>query len=206
MKRFAIALAASLVGFPALAADMSVKSPLAPLPIPSTVFNWNGCYVDMTAGAMGGANQNGSPAAGGGMGCNFQQAGSPWVIGVEGSMIGTDTLANLTNLANLANIKALGDFGVRVGYALSPNLALGPVTIKNALPYLKVSGAAVDMTTPLSGSAWKGGVQAAGGVEIPIMASALGMTTMRYQVDATDINGKWMPRYTATVAMYGSPM
>jgi len=104
MKRTLIIVAAlaTLIGTPALAADMALKAPPPPPPAPS----WTGFYIGVHAG--GGWNRGnlradylpfptfgvnptlatstGSGALGGGqVGYNWQ-AGPNWVVGVEGDI------------------------------------------------------------------------------------------------------------------------
>jgi outer membrane immunogenic protein len=110
MKRSLLAGAASvvlIVGSPALAADMPLKAPRV-LPF----FTWTSCYAGAHGGGgwarkditdpiqlvqdsildspdtTGVTTARESPSGyliGGQFGCDYQPAGSPWVIGFEGS-------------------------------------------------------------------------------------------------------------------------
>lgn len=99
------AAAAFTVPLMAQAADMPVKAPLLP---PVAVYNWTGCYVGAYGGSARGGRTTltdrgngtsayndslnhswtytlrGSASAGGTLGCNWQSAGSAFVLGVEG--------------------------------------------------------------------------------------------------------------------------
>jgi outer membrane immunogenic protein len=112
MKRILVAGIAAVAVFsaPALAADMPVKSPVYKAPAP--VFSWTGCYIGGNAG-YGWGRKNLNPGnifsngfwesksdidgglLGGQLGCNYQDPGSNWVIGIEGS-------------ASAANLKGKG--------------------------------------------------------------------------------------------------
>src|SRR5262245_43216181 len=96
-------LAAATIGLAAtqaLAADLPRKAPppVAPMPPPIT---WTGCYIGANIGGIfgrGDANFNGfevgsnerSGFTGGGqIGCDYQFAGSGWVIGIRNMFDGT---------------------------------------------------------------------------------------------------------------------
>jgi outer membrane immunogenic protein len=106
MKKIATILLGVLAAPSAWAADMSVKA--APVKAPPVAsFSWNGCYLGGNAGWIGGSDVldtypsgtlsglNPSPnahsykpggsgaTAGAQVGCNWQQAGQPFVFGVE---------------------------------------------------------------------------------------------------------------------------
>ncbi len=113
-----IALVA-LAGSQALAADVPVKAPAYKAPPPIVVHDWTGCYVGGNAGWIGGGDRlsnypgptaaaffpmtsaqvaastnsvtpNGSGLTGGvQVGCNWQGAGSPLVLGVEADFSGS---------------------------------------------------------------------------------------------------------------------
>jgi outer membrane immunogenic protein len=109
MKKFGIAalVLATFASSAAFAADMPVKAPYLKAPAPT--YNWTGCYVGGTVGlstngggsraydprniATGTGYNGGGPipieygtnfTGGGTLGCNYQFAGTPLVIGAEG--------------------------------------------------------------------------------------------------------------------------
>jgi len=97
----AIAVIATLIGTPTLAADMAVKAPPAP---PAAVWNWTGFYVGVNAGGSIGRDPTTQKIAniapigsftlapsgfvGGGQLCYNYQFAPNWLIGVEGDIQG----------------------------------------------------------------------------------------------------------------------
>jgi outer membrane immunogenic protein len=116
MKKILLTFSALAVGITAAsAADLPVKAPPPPLPVP----NWTGCYVGVNGGGIwtqtradpDGFVSNGFVAfdrrelegefpsfklsssgatAGGQFGCNYQPIGTPWVAGFETDLNWTD--------------------------------------------------------------------------------------------------------------------
>jgi outer membrane immunogenic protein len=93
------------------AADLRAPAYKAPLPAPAPVFSWTGCYVgphigwgwshkSISATAFGsGSDSSGhntgsidasGPVYGSQVGCNYQFAGSSWVVGIQGDYAATD--------------------------------------------------------------------------------------------------------------------
>ena len=94
MKRLLLTVFAmtGLAASSAMAADLSVRSAPPPQPIVAPASTWTGCYLGgniggafgdaSLSGAAGTVSSHGSGFAGGGqVGCDYQFAGSGWVIG-----------------------------------------------------------------------------------------------------------------------------
>lgn len=158
MQRFASLTAAfatfGLVGA-ASAADMPVKAPMLNAPMVAPVYNWTGCYIGANAGWIGGTDRiqnrpsdnppaftqaeidgatknltlNGSGFTGGGqVGCNWQGAASPLVLGVEADFNGSSLNRSTSNIypadtfiarteTNTAKLTWFSTVRGRVGYA-----------------------------------------------------------------------------------------
>jgi outer membrane immunogenic protein len=136
MTRFAFAsaaLVAASLGSPVLAADMPLKAPP-----PVVVYNWTGCYLGLSAGENYGRSDGfvntpastlgGNPAAplppgfnetgafrlsgfiGGAFGgCNYQFAGTGWVIGAEVDMSVTNKEGQVFPVANQIAVQNFGN-------------------------------------------------------------------------------------------------
>ena len=96
MKRLLLTVFAvsALAANGALAADLGVRSAPAPQPMFAPASTWTGCYLGgniggafgdaSLSGAAGTVSSNGSGFAGGGqVGCDYQFAGTGWVIGIR---------------------------------------------------------------------------------------------------------------------------
>ncbi|MFL9827222.1 outer membrane protein [Rhodoplanes sp. SY1] len=108
MKKLLLATAAILAtGAMAQAADLPARMPVKAPPVVAPVFSWTGCYIGGFAGGAWSADDNvnttystvvGFPTraygyssdssfiGGGTLGCNWQPAGSPFVLGLEGEV------------------------------------------------------------------------------------------------------------------------
>jgi outer membrane immunogenic protein len=101
-----VTFAALAVG-PALAADLPRKAPPAPPPPPPPPLTWTGCYIGANIGGVfthvkadfnvGEVSRDNSGFTGGGqIGCDYQWAGSGWVIGFRNMFNGTSGSKNVT--------------------------------------------------------------------------------------------------------------
>ena len=127
---------------PALAADLPRKAPPpAALPPPPPPLTWTGCYLGANIGGVfrrykadfdfGEISHNSSGFTGGGqIGCDYQFAGSPWVLGIRNMFNGTTGSKDITinrfgdpifdgATVNLKN-QWFDALTGRVGYAWSP--------------------------------------------------------------------------------------
>lgn len=162
MRRLALT-AALLVPFAAHAADLSIPAPVYTKAVVAPLFPWGNCFAALEAGGLTGAQQTGSPTAGGMVGCNFQQGAL--VYGFEGSV----DAAKLSQAPapGTVDVKALGNLAARIGYAYHATapINLGPITLTDALIYAK---AAVPAKFIDPSSTVETGYGFAGGVEIPV--------------------------------------
>jgi outer membrane immunogenic protein len=159
-----------LIASPAVAADLGSR------PFYKPAFTWTGCYIGGFAGGASGAGVNAnelsnpnpligfynnpaapysyhtdaSAIAGGTVGCNWQPAGTQWVVGVEGeagylhskrSVVDPNSVALASDTTDSTKI---GDwYGVvagRLGYAVGPWL----VYAKGGAAFTKVSSSIID--------------------------------------------------------------
>jgi outer membrane immunogenic protein len=141
-----VALAA-LVAAPAMAADLGVRP--APAykapPMPVAVSNRTGCYIGIEGGGAWGRSHhndiNGVRIAGdydvsggligGEIGCNYQPAGSVWVVGVEGDMSwvskkgsANDVAPFITTFVSGTKEKWLGTGRGRLGFLATPQFLI----------------------------------------------------------------------------------
>jgi outer membrane immunogenic protein len=154
MKELLIAGAAiaTLIGTPALAADMPVKA--APMVAPVAASNWTGCYIGLNTGGawankdatwtsdtgtplvppiqLGSLTANGW-AYGGQIGCDYQFSNN-WVVGIRGMWDGSNMKgSNLLPLPNFGNapgelnnasVRSFGTLTGRLGFLVSPAVML----------------------------------------------------------------------------------
>ena len=136
MKKLLV-VSAAVVCLPALAsaaaaADLSRRYPPAPPPVVSVytaAYNWTGFYIGVNGGgafghsnwdSAGGFNLTGG-LVGGTVGYNWQQPGSPWVLGIESDLDFSGISGTTTTLCPLGCRTAnnwLGTVRGRVGYAI----------------------------------------------------------------------------------------
>jgi outer membrane immunogenic protein len=134
--------AAILAASQASAADLPRKAPAYVPPLAPPPITWTGCYLGANVGgAFGNASAtvdgaevsgNGSGFAGGGqIGCDYQFAGTGWVIGFRNMFDGTsnkksDTIGSgpLQNGVVNFNNQWFDTLTARLGYAVAPNWLL----------------------------------------------------------------------------------
>jgi outer membrane immunogenic protein len=183
MKRLllsSLAFAALAVG-PALAADLPRKAPPAYIPPAPPPITWTGCYIGANiGGAFGNASAtfdagevstNGSGFAGGGqIGCDYQFAGTGWVIGFRDMFDGTSNKRSRTigfgplagGVANFNN-QWFDTLTGRIGYAVAPTWLLygqGGVAWGHTSTNITFNGVQIGQ-----GSNTRSGWTAGGGVE-----------------------------------------
>ena len=139
MRKFSLTLLAAAIGLApsqASAADLPRKAPPAYIPPPLT---WTGCYIGANVGGafgdasatfnFGEVSTNGSGFAGGGqIGCDYQFAGTGWVIGFRNMFDGTSNDRSRTIESVRSQVAYLVNFNNqwfdtltgRVGYAVAP--------------------------------------------------------------------------------------
>jgi len=144
MRKLSLTLAAAAMGLAASqasAADLPRKAP-AYIPPALPPITWTGCYIGANiGGAFGNASAtfnagevstNGSGFAGGGqIGCDYQFAGSPWVIGFRNMFDGTTNDRSGTigagplagGVVNFNN-QWFDTLTARLGYAVQPTWLL----------------------------------------------------------------------------------
>jgi outer membrane immunogenic protein len=128
---------AALCVTPAMAADMAVKAPPAPVAAPA--YNWSGCYIGGNLGALlaykqwtsatpgpgfglpMGSHDVDGPLGGGQVGCDWQMNGR-WVLGIAGDYdwangIGSQPNQLLPAFTDTSQIRSLASVTGRVGYA-----------------------------------------------------------------------------------------
>jgi outer membrane immunogenic protein len=146
MRKFSLTLLAAAIGLAASqasAADLPRKAPAYIPPAPPLI-TWTGCYIGANiGGAFGNASvtgnggsggevsTNGSGFAGGGqIGCDYQFAGTGWVIGFRDMFDGTSNKRSRT--FNTVNGPFVANFNnqwfdtltARLGYAVAPTWLL----------------------------------------------------------------------------------
>jgi outer membrane immunogenic protein len=147
MRKFSLALLSVAIGLAASqasAADLPRKAPPAPLPPPP--LTWTGCYLGVNVGAVRGrfelegplggeASRNGDWgfAGGGQFGCDYQFAGTGFVIGFRNMFDGTTNNRSRDFTVTTATGTATGHAEFhnrwfdaltgRVGYSWGPGLA-----------------------------------------------------------------------------------
>jgi outer membrane immunogenic protein len=122
----------------AFAADLPRKAPPAYIPPPPPPMTWTGCYIGANIGGafgdasatfnFGEVSTNGSGFAGGGqIGCDYQFAGTAWVVGFRNMFDGTSNDRSRTiGVGPLAggvvnfNNQWFDTLTGRVGYAVAP--------------------------------------------------------------------------------------
>jgi outer membrane immunogenic protein len=140
MKKLLLAAAAVVaLSVQAGAADIPLKTPYRPPPIP-VLYNWTGCYLGIHAGGgihhsdfTSGPEQGGNigVVAGGQAGCNYQIR--QLVVGIEGELYWTNLEAksDFINIGQESHDRArnLGDANIalRLGYAFDRLLFYGKV-------------------------------------------------------------------------------
>jgi outer membrane immunogenic protein len=203
MKKLLLAATSLLaIAGPALAADMPIQVPLAPAP----AFSWTGCYAGahigggwahkditdpvalvqdqisggpVTAGVTTvGLSPNGY-LIGGQFGCDYQAAGSNWVLGFEGAVSGANIKGQKVvalpagDPGDQALVTARMDFiasgTVRLGYAWDRWLAYVKGGVAGASDKYTVVGVFQAITNPtpfnFQGLDVRAGWTAGGGVE-----------------------------------------
>ena len=141
MRKFSLTLLAAAIGLAASqasAADLPRKAPPAYIPPPPPPMTWTGCYIGANVGGafgdasatfnFGEVSTNGSGFAGGGqIGCDYQFAGTGWVIGFRNMFDGTSNDRSRTigfgplagGVVNFNN-QWFDTLTGRVGYAVAP--------------------------------------------------------------------------------------
>lgn len=200
-------------GQAALAADMPVKAVRAPV---VAAYNWSGCYVGGYVGGAGGSNVNaaeptstggtfaagtfyntpngasysyktgGSFIGGGTLGCNWQAAASPLVLGVEGELGYLRLTGSVVDPNSViygsdsSSSTKIGDwYGVvagRAGYAVDRILFFGKAGVaftnnKSTFSDTCTTGACGGGRLTADGSANNVAFAAGGGVEYAIYAN-----------------------------------
>jgi outer membrane immunogenic protein len=144
MRKHSLMLAAAigLAASQASAADLPRKAPVYTPPPPPPI-TWTGCYIGANVGGVfssGDATFNGvevsrsnSGFAGGGqIGCDYQFAGSGWVIGFRNMFDGTSLHRDRAFFDPVTTFSGTADFHVnwfdtltaRLGYAFAPGWLL----------------------------------------------------------------------------------
>src|SRR4249919_410394 len=142
MRKHSLMLLAAVIGLAASqasAADLPRKAP-AYIPPPPPPLTWTGCYIGANVGGafgdasatfnFGEVSTNGSGFAGGGqIGCDYQFAGTGWVIGFRDMFDGTSNKRSGTIPAGVPGIGGdvvnfnnqwFNTLTGRVGYAVAP--------------------------------------------------------------------------------------
>jgi len=144
MRKCSLMLLAAAIGLAAgqaSAADLPRKAPPAYIPPPPPPMTWTGCYIGANIGGAfghasvtgnggsgGEVSTNGSGFAGGGqVGCDYQFAGTGWVIGFRDMFDGTSNKKSGTipfgplagDVVNF-NAQWFNTLTGRVGYAVAP--------------------------------------------------------------------------------------
>jgi outer membrane immunogenic protein len=170
----------SILGiYPAIAADMAVKAPIAPLP----VLSWTGCYVGANVGGGWADKTYTDPLAvpvtpanllwhtatgvlgGGQVGCDYQVGGG-WVFGFQGSGEAANLKATHLALGDFysTSIPWLATATVRVGYALMPNLLLfgraGGAWVRDRETKVDLVTGLLEGTANVTRSGWTAGLGA----------------------------------------------
>jgi outer membrane immunogenic protein len=150
-----IALLAPAIGGSAWAADIPRKAPAAaPAPAAEAVVSWTGCYLGGNIGGGwatkdwanpsadldggGGPGPRGTAAlggfvGGGQIGCDYQPAGAPWVVGIQAMFDGADIRGNIIDIVNLPGF----DLTTRINWFATVTGRLGYALVPNGLLYFK---------------------------------------------------------------------
>jgi outer membrane immunogenic protein len=153
----------------ALAADLAVKSPMPPMPVP-VIFSWTGCYVGVEGGGNWGRSEqiarSGAAAgttitgkfdlsggiAGGTVGCNYQT--SNFVVGIENDFSWTNKKGSAPDLLpfNVTSTSATRERWIdtlrpRFGYAWDRFMIYGTAGVAWAGTDVTVSNAAFGSVT-----------------------------------------------------------
>jgi outer membrane immunogenic protein len=140
IKLSAFAAMAMLASSPGYTADLPRKAPPAPPP-PAPVATWTGCYIGGNVGWASvetralflpaeelTASRDGF-AIGGQVGCDYQFAGTGFVVGIQGMADWTDIEATrvgvlFPNARFRAEIESFYTIAARFGYAITPAFLL----------------------------------------------------------------------------------
>lgn len=148
MKRisFVVAAAAAVLATPVIAADMPVKAPRAPVMVPAST--WTGCFVGAHIGGQWSKmnSSEGYPLpglaasrdikdtsfiGGGQVGCDYQFANTPWVIGIDGDLSWADhngraelVRIGVDHIDGAAKLGTQGSVRGRLGWAFQPDWLL----------------------------------------------------------------------------------
>jgi outer membrane immunogenic protein len=139
-------LAAATIGLAAtqaLAADLPRKAPPAYVPPAPPPITWTGCYIganvggifssgDATFDGVEVSRSNSGFAGGGQIGCDYQWAGTGWVIGFRNMFDGTSLHRDRTFIDPVTGFSGTADFNInwfdtltgRLGYAFAPSWLL----------------------------------------------------------------------------------
>ena len=146
MRKYSLTLLAAAIGLAASqasAADLPRKAPPAYIPPAPPPITWTGCYIGANIGGVFGRfkaegpfggefSEDGSGFAGGGqIGCDYQFAGTGWVIGFRNMFDGTSnkrsaTIPGVVGVDPLAgdvvnfNNQWFDTLTGRIGYAVAP--------------------------------------------------------------------------------------
>src|SRR5262245_58964906 len=145
-KHSLMLLAAATIGLAAtqaLAADLPRKAPPPAAPPPPPPITWTGCYIGANIGGIFGrgdahfndfevgSNERSGFAGGGQIGCDYQFAGSGWVIGFRNMFDGTSLGRDRTFVDRFGNNIDIDSRSTwfdtltgRLGYAFTPNWLL----------------------------------------------------------------------------------
>jgi outer membrane immunogenic protein len=168
--RFVTAIGVAVVGFgivsSASAADLPRKYTKAPAMAP-IAYNWTGLFLGVTAGYgwidSGSAGTVSGFVGGGQIGYNWQAAGSPLVLGIEGDFQGADLSDSATALGITATARsnAFGTVRGRLGYAWDRFMLYGT----GGWAYTRTELSATNGTATVSTSDWSSGYALGGGIE-----------------------------------------
>jgi outer membrane immunogenic protein len=188
MKKTCFALILAITATPAFAADMPVKAPVRPAPVP--VFSWTGCYIGGHVGGLFGRTKWDNPegnvdefvrvqtddfsrfTGGAQLGCNYQV--NSWVFGVEGDVawahVDNYVLDDVVNGDEIFRTRFdwYGTVRGRVGYAFDRWMAYGTGGVAFThirAGYENYTDATLSVLTNTDQSTIKTGWVAGGGVE-----------------------------------------
>lgn len=116
MRKLFLAVAATVVISPALAADQRPPAAKRAPAVMATAVGWSGCYIGGQGGVSWGNGGSDSGLFGGHVGCNFHYS-PQWVLGIEGDVERVGSNGNGSNWG--------ASFRGRVGYAMGAALLYG---------------------------------------------------------------------------------